>query len=427
LLGMDRYAMGPVPSNDFPASFNDKEEQIYVTSEPLFTPEECNEVIELAEKEGHGLPAATSGKYQIGKGKIKDMPAVLSWFNQALETRLYPTLAALFPGIVSGASMLRAHSVLVVKYNGSDTTSRSDVHVDDALLAFTVALSPTSAYEGGGTFFEHLGRNVDMAQGHATFRPGSVRHAGASISSGLRYIIGGFIALEDKVEHVRRLVERGQRILLMDDAGQATPEHLVYAVQLFKWGLLLNNNCTLCHQSLADVLLRLGEAEKAEASLQSQIRLLPHETDAYFSLGVSLKKQKRHGEAVNAYEQALGLNPEDAECYIHLASALSEKGDHEAEATAYRAALSLDPSNAVGWLNLGGTLAHDLRKPQEAIDVYRKAWAAFEGQGKDDEAKGHFRVLAQNARREKSPEYAPLAAALHELAQGKKEQLKTEL
>ena len=33
--------MGPVPSNDFPASFNDKEEQIYVTSEPLFTPEEC--------------------------------------------------------------------------------------------------------------------------------------------------------------------------------------------------------------------------------------------------------------------------------------------------------------------------------------------------------------------------------------------------
>ena len=304
-------------------------------------------MIELAEKEGNGLPAAASGKYQIGKGKIKDMPAVLSWFNQALEKRLpqrwrrsfrvlcqeHPCYAHLRPG----------REVQWIRYN-----LRSDVHVDDALLAFTIALSPTSAYEGGGTFFEHLGRNIDMAQGHATFQPGSVRHAGASISSGLRYIIGGFIALEDKIEHVRRLVERGQRILLMDDAGQATPEHLVYAVKLFRWGLLLNNNCTLCHQSLGDVLLRLGEAEKAETSLRSQIRLLPHETDAYFSLGVSLKKQKRHGEAVNAYEQALDLNPEDAECYINLASALSEKGDHEAEASAYRAALS--GSEQRGWL-----------------------------------------------------------------------------
>ena len=217
---MEKYTMGPVPSNDFPAAFNDAPEQIYVTSQPLFTPEECDEVIAFAEKEGAGLPHASSGKYQIGKAKIKEMPSVLSWFNGALEQKLYPTLASLFPSIVTGASMLRAHSVLVVKYNGSDVTSRSDVHVDDALLAFTIALSPTSSYEGGGTYFEHLNRTIDMPQGHATFRPGSVRHAGASISSGLRYIIGGFIALENKVEHVRRLVERGQRFLLYYDMGK---------------------------------------------------------------------------------------------------------------------------------------------------------------------------------------------------------------
>ena len=34
---------------------------------------------------------------------------------------------------------------------------------------------------------------------------GSVRHAGAAIRSGVRYMIGGFVAVADQVEHVRRL------------------------------------------------------------------------------------------------------------------------------------------------------------------------------------------------------------------------------
>ena len=51
-----------------------------------------------------------------------------------------------------------------------------------------------------------------MPQGYATFRPGSVRHAGSTVTSGLRYVIGGFIAVADRVEHVRRLNERGNRL-----------------------------------------------------------------------------------------------------------------------------------------------------------------------------------------------------------------------
>lgn len=130
-----------------------------------------------------------------------------------------------------------------------------------------------------------------MEQGHATFRPGSVRHAGSTVTSGLRYVIGGFIAVADRVEHVRRLNERGNRLLLDPEVDQSG---LQRAHQLFDWSLALNHKCSLCHQNAADALLRLGRAEAAEVSLRAQIALLPRDSDARFSLGVSLKEQGRH-------------------------------------------------------------------------------------------------------------------------------------
>ena len=44
------------------------------------------------------------------------------------------------------------------------------MHIDNGVLAFTLALSPIGDYEGGGTFFEHLGEGalVEMDAGHAT-------------------------------------------------------------------------------------------------------------------------------------------------------------------------------------------------------------------------------------------------------------------
>ena len=96
-----------------------------------------------------GLPSTKSGKYKLGKAWIKDMPGVLAWFNKALSTTLFPTLSALFPELLPDASTLRAHSVAVLKYNASHP--RTDVHVDDGVLAMTLALSPRANYSGGGT------------------------------------------------------------------------------------------------------------------------------------------------------------------------------------------------------------------------------------------------------------------------------------
>ena len=95
---MSRHSMGPVQMlNDYSETLQG-EDQIFVSEEPLFSPEECEEVIRLTELEGEGLPSSQSGKYKLGKAWIKDMPQVKEWFNEALRTKLFPTLAHLLGG-----------------------------------------------------------------------------------------------------------------------------------------------------------------------------------------------------------------------------------------------------------------------------------------------------------------------------------------
>ena len=418
----DAYSMGPVPSNDFPRAFAGgagDNEQIFVSKQPLFSAEECLRVIELAEEEGRGLPPATSGKYQIGRAWVKEMPSVLEWFNEALRTRLFPALMYNFGDLISGAEALRAHTVLIAKYNATDGTAQSDVHVDDALLALTIALSPPEDFTGGGTYFEHLNTTVDMGQGHVTLRPGSVRHAGAPIESGVRYVLGGFIAIDDKVEHVRRLVERGNRILMLVDAGAAGEEHMEYAAQLFQWGLELNANCTLCHQSLGDVFLRLGKLGEAETALRAQIELLPSEADGHFALGVALRRQGRDSAAVDAFSTAVALAPGDAEGWVNLGGALGALGEHSREADAYRTALRLKPEDAKVWINLGGVLASNLVQPEQALEAYRCAASQYAREGEMTAIATHFEMAAKALTR---PAHAAIRTTLERIATGARHQ-----
>lgn len=178
-------------------------------STPLISPEEASSIINIAESEGVLNGEYISGKYKLGGDWLSNLPLTRSWFNSKLESVIFPEIAALFPEIVKSPAVLRAHSVALLRYNSSHP--RTDIHVDNGILAMTLALSPMSDYVGGGTFFEHLGLNktIDMEVGGATFRPGSVRHGGSKVTEGVRFILGGFLLIEDRVEHVRRLKNRG--------------------------------------------------------------------------------------------------------------------------------------------------------------------------------------------------------------------------
>jgi tetratricopeptide (TPR) repeat protein len=317
---------------------------------PLFSAEEANRVIRDAEAEGVDKNEYRSGKYQLGGDWLVNLPNTRQWFNKRLESTFFPLLAHFFPEVISSQSVLRAHSVSLLKYNSSHP--RTDVHIDNGILAMTIAMTPQDQYVGGGTFFEHMGVEnvVPMDVGHGTFRPGSVRHGGHRVTAGTRYILGAFLLLDDKVEHVRRLKNKGSEIRRTNDLERAS--------QYFEWALALNPKCTTCLKDWAEILHTQKRHAEAEEKIRHALELLENkDSDALFTLGVLLSAQGRDDESIEAYEASVKLNVEDAELCYNLGIKLGAKGKVKEEMEMYARAVQVDPNLGGAWLNWGTAYA----------------------------------------------------------------------
>ena len=345
--------MGSVPPEDFSGEFKFPLDLIKVTTQPLIPPDEAERVVAVANAEGLARNEYNSGKYKLGGDWVKKMPRTLEWFNERLRTTIFPTAAALFPEVVRGPEVLRAHSVAVLKYNASHP--RTDVHVDDGILALTLALSPRANYSGGGTFYEHLGEGniLPMDQGYCTLRPGSVRHGGHKVDRGERYILGAFLLIADRVEHVRRLNNQGRAFRGSFDLRSARLH--------FKWALKINPRCATCLKNWAESLSATPDdsapapklAAAAEDKLRRALELLPDDSDAWFSLGVLLSHVGRADEALEAYKSALASNADDHELCYNVGVQLGDRRQTEGEIEMYRRALAIKPDFGQAWSNLG--------------------------------------------------------------------------
>ncbi|CAJ1940643.1 unnamed protein product [Cylindrotheca closterium] len=345
------YSMGPVPPEDFADSFGYPLDNIKVTeTKPLFSAAEATSVIEKAENEGVDKNEFKSGKYQLAGDWLQNLPETRAWFNQQLETIFFPLLAHLFPEIISSPSVIRAHSVSLLKYNASHP--RTDVHIDNGILAMTLAMTPSAQYTGGGTYFEHMGvENIlPMDVGHATLRPGSVRHGGHRVKEGDRYVLGAFLLLEDRVEHVRRLKNRGSELRRVPDLDGASKH--------FEWALALNPMCTTCLKDWAEILHTQKKFAEAEEKIRAALHLLEYkDSDALFTLGVLLSEQGRDDESIQAYQQSVEINAEDAELCYNLGVKLGAKGLVKEEMQMYAKATKANPKFGGAWLNWGTVLA----------------------------------------------------------------------
>jgi tetratricopeptide (TPR) repeat protein len=98
----------------------------------------------------------------------------------------------------------------------------------------------------------------------------------------------------------------------------------------------------------------------------------PNSDLAWYDLGYAYAGLQHHGDAIEAFRQALRINPDDADTWCNLGVAYGGLQRYSDAIEAYRQALRIKPDLAEAWYNLGLTY-YSLQRYSDAIDAYRQA------------------------------------------------------
>ncbi|KAL3759289.1 hypothetical protein ACHAWU_002090 [Discostella pseudostelligera] len=172
---------------------------IHRTTTPIFTPRECQSIINEAEAKANEMGWTTTrhGNYPTTDLPIVELPTTLEFLKVALVERIYPLLRQQFGEFLpDGGRNLRVADGFIVKYDALGGQTELKPHRDGSVLSFNIALNPMSEFEGGGTWFQSLDGPVKIDQGEIVSHSSSLLHGGNGITWGRRYIIVCFVILE---------------------------------------------------------------------------------------------------------------------------------------------------------------------------------------------------------------------------------------
>jgi len=161
---------------------------------------DCNRLIQLTEQECKGHYAAyTYAKQTLG---CREYPRLAYACQDIVHSVVYSILDFCQTKQNDGTKddapllLLDDREPHMVKY---DVTKRERqklaMHTDKSEWTFIIALSNGSGldYDGGGTYFECLDATLHVQKGHAVVFPGKLRHCGQGITTGLRFLLVGFL------------------------------------------------------------------------------------------------------------------------------------------------------------------------------------------------------------------------------------------
>jgi tetratricopeptide (TPR) repeat protein len=344
-LTLDEYeikAAGSIP--DF---VDELERKLFVTqaSTPLFTKEECQEMVSKAEDHFQGASWDTlpSGQYDVAGFWIKNIPECHNWFNRMIQERLFPLLVKQFPHFCPNMEDLCVDNAYVFKYT-PETGRRTDIHTDSGCLSFTISLNANDEYSGGGTWFEGLetadddddkthNNVIDMNVGQCTVRPGGVRHCGHAVTSGTRYIIGGFCMNVNKVEYVRMLMGLGSE--------ESSKKNYKTAQEALEAAIALNPDFDGPYSHLADLFTKQGEIAKAQQVLEHCFQNVnPQSGEVAYSLGVIYLDQAQYDNAKKCMQACLDSDDCDVDAMMVMAQVCAGKNDNSGEEEWYQRIVS---------------------------------------------------------------------------------------
>ena len=129
----------------------------------------------------------------------------------------------------------------------------------------------------------------------------------------------------------------------------------------------------LYRDSLALLLLDLGQIEPALAELRKALELDPRFAVGHFHLGVALAESRRWEDAIKSYQTAIALPTLTVPDLAHnsLGMALYNLKRYREAETALRYAISLNPELQAAYYHLGLVLIGEDRK-EEAKAVFRE-------------------------------------------------------
>jgi superkiller protein 3 len=94
-------------------------------------------------------------------------------------------------------------------------------------------------------------------------------------------------------------------------------------------------------QQKAQQAQKLGHYAESEQLWKQVLKQQPKSADAYYNLGVSLHRQFKFLEAIQAYSDAVRLSPKYEAAYVNRGLALIQVGNYDDATTSFRAVLTL--------------------------------------------------------------------------------------
>lgn len=171
---------------------------LHKTKDAILTSGECQQIINEAEYVASQIEWTKNrhGNFPTTDLPLVELPQTLQFLRLALVERIYPLLRSQYGCYLPDPSKLRLADGFVVKYDAANGQKELKPHRDGSVLSFNIALNSANEFEGGGTWFASMNDSIRIDQGQIVSHASGLLHGGHGITSGIRYILVGFVILE---------------------------------------------------------------------------------------------------------------------------------------------------------------------------------------------------------------------------------------